>query len=72
MFIGCYAVLNEISIFLNENGFRNLGPRFVDQEVEVQQIPAMADHLLVELGQDYESDPLPVIGWSIRFFFCRS
>ena len=28
----------------------NLGPRFVDQEVEVQQIPAMPDHLLVELG----------------------
>ena len=50
MFIGCYAVSNEISRFLNENGFGNLGPRFVDQEVEVQQIPAMADHLLVELG----------------------
>ena len=50
LFIGCYAVSNEISRFLNENGFGNLGPRFVDQEVEVQQIPAMADHLLVELG----------------------
>ena len=50
LFIGCYAVSNEISRFLNENGFGNLEPRFVDQEVEVQQIPAMPDHLLVELG----------------------
>ena len=33
LFIGCYAVSNEISRFLNENGFGNLGPRFVDQEV---------------------------------------
>ena len=50
LFIGCYAVSNEISRFLNENGFGNLKPRFVDQEVEVRQIPAMPDHLLVELG----------------------
>ena len=42
--------MNEISKFLNENGFGNLEPRFVDQEVEVRQIPAMPDHLLVELG----------------------
>ena len=50
LFIGCYAVSNEISRFLNENGFGNLGPRFVDQEVAVQQIPAVPDHLLVELS----------------------
>ena len=50
LFIECYAVSNEISRFLNENGFGNLKPRFVDQEVEVRQIPAMPDHLLVELG----------------------
>ena len=50
LFIRCFDVSNEISRLLNENGFGNLKPRFVDQEVEVRQIPAMPDHLLVELG----------------------
>ena len=43
-------VYRVLCCFENENGFGNLEPRFVDQEVEVQQIPAVPDHLLVELS----------------------
>ena len=74
LFMRCYAVSNETSRFLNENSFGNLEPRFVDQEVEVRQIPAIPDHLLIELGarqlgQGYESDPLSVIGGESDFSF---
>ena len=48
--IGCSAISNETSRFLSGNGLGNLEPTFVDQEIEVRQIPALPDHLLVELG----------------------
>ena len=48
--IGCNAVRDEVLRFLQEHGFENLGPSFVDQEVEVRQIPTMPDNLLLDLG----------------------
>ena len=49
--VGCKAVAdNEMSRFLNGNGLTNLEPTFLDQEIEVRQIPGLSDHLLVDLG----------------------
>ena len=47
----CSAVVNEeTSRFLNGNGFENLEPRFLDEEIEVRHIPGLPDNLLVDLG----------------------
>ena len=51
LIIYCNAVVNEeTSRFLSENGFGNLEPTFLDEEIEVRQIPRLPDNLLVELG----------------------
>ena len=51
LIVYCNAVVNEeTSRFLNENGFGNLEPTFLDEEIEVRQIPRMPDNLLVDLG----------------------
>ena len=50
LIIGCNAVGDEISRFLEEHGMRNLTTNFVNQEVEVKQIPTMPDHDLLTLG----------------------
>ena len=49
LIVYCNAVVNEeTSRFLNENGFGNLEPTFLDKEIEVRQIPRMPDNLLVD------------------------
>ena len=51
LIVYCNAVVNkETSRFLNENGFGNLEPTFLVEEIEVPQIPRMPDNLLVALG----------------------
>ena len=50
LIVYCNAVVNEeTSRFLNENGFGNLEPTFLDEEIEVRQIPRMPDNLLDDL-----------------------
>ena len=50
LIVYCNAVVEETSRFLNENGFGNLEPTFLVEEIEVRQIPRMPDNLLVALG----------------------
>ena len=51
LIVYCNAVANEeTSRFLKENGFGNLEPTFLVEEIEVRQIPRMPDNLLVALG----------------------
>lgn len=49
--LGSLAVDDQdLSKFLDQNGFTDLTPEFVHQEIEVRQIPRMPDNLLVDLG----------------------
>ena len=48
--VSCHAAFEETSRFLTDNGFGHVSQQFVEEEIEVRQIPSLPDQVLADLG----------------------
>ena len=48
--VSCHAAFEETSRFLTDNGFGHVSQQFVEEEIEVRQIPSLPDPVLAVLG----------------------
>ena len=48
--VSCHAAFEETSRFLTDNGFGHVSQQFVEEEIEVRQIPSLPDQVCADLG----------------------
>ena len=48
--VSCHAAFEETSRFLTDNGFGHVSQQFVEEEIEVCQIPSLTDQVRADLG----------------------
>ena len=48
--VSCHAAFEETSRFLTDNGLGHVSQQFVEEEIEVRQIPSLPDQVLADLG----------------------